>query len=160
MRCPPSSSRSFSQSSQTPRLAISLVTDGVIDEGLVHDALTTSPPLEDGQFDMVFTSGILIHVAPDDLDQACPEIYRVSKKYVFCIEYFSTSPESVNYYGNAGFLFKCDFGGRYLDLFPNIRLVDYGFFWRRATGIDDMTMVAFREMNGISQVLAGASRET
>ena len=73
------------------------------------------------------------------------ELYRVSRKYIVLAEYFSVEPEERVYRGQSGLLFKRDFGGFFLDRFPDLTLVDYGFFWRRATGLDDLTWWALRK---------------
>ena len=88
-------------------------------------------PLPDSSIDLVFTSGVLIHVAPDDLGRITDEIVRVSRRYVLCSEYFSHLPEEKPYHGQSGLLFKRDFGGYYLDRFPQLETVDYGFLWQR-----------------------------
>lgn len=89
-------------------------------------------PLGDGSIDLVFTSGVLIHIHPDDLNRAIDEIYRISKKYILCIEYFSHEPEEKTYRDQTGLLFKRDFGAYYLDHFGGkIICVDYGFLWQR-----------------------------
>jgi pseudaminic acid biosynthesis-associated methylase len=88
-------------------------------------------PLADSEVDLVFTSGVLIHIAPDDLGRATDEIVRVARKYVLCIEYFSHQPVEVPYRDRQGLLFKRDFGGFYLDRYPQLRWVDYGFIWQR-----------------------------
>ena len=46
----------------------------------IVDGCVQDLPFEDQSFDMAFTSGVLIHVAPDDLDAALDELARVSKK--------------------------------------------------------------------------------
>ena len=94
---------------------------------------------------MAFTSAVLIHIAPEDLKKACSEIHRVSSKYIVCREYFATEPESKNYRGHDGLLFKRDFGAFWLDNFPDIELVDYGFLWHKVTGIGDLTWWVFRK---------------
>jgi len=80
---------------------------------------------------MVFTSGVLIHIHPDKLGKATDEIVRVAQKYVLCLEYFSHTPVEVSYRNHEGFLFKRDFGGFYLDRYPQLRTLDYGFLWQR-----------------------------
>ena len=45
-------------------------------------------PFEDNVFDLVFTRGVLIHVPNSDLDKALMELLRISKKWVFNLEYF------------------------------------------------------------------------
>lgn len=103
-------------------------------------------PLGDATIDVVFTAGVLIHIAPRDLGRATDEIVRVARKYVLCIEYFSHTPEEVPYRGHRGLLFKRDFGAFYADRFPNLRCVDYGFLWKRELRIfDDLTWWLFEK---------------
>ena len=45
--------------------------------------------------------------------------------------------------GREGPLFKRDFGALWLDLFPGLALVAYGFFLKRATGLDNLTWWLF-----------------
>jgi pseudaminic acid biosynthesis-associated methylase len=85
-------------------------------------------PLNDGEIDIVMTSGVLIHVAPDNLKRMTDEIVRVSKKYIICSEYFSYNPETIPYRGQTGLLFKRDFGKWYVDNY-NLKCVNYGFLW-------------------------------
>ena len=87
--------------------------------------------------DLVFTSGVLIHVSPDDLGKVVDEVYRVSKRYILCVEYFSHQPTEVNYHGKEGYLFKRDFGGFYLNRFPDLRVLDYGFLWQPLDSSDN-----------------------
>tara|TARA_B100000686_G_C16770304_1_gene964648 strand:+ start:678 stop:1307 length:630 start_codon:yes stop_codon:yes gene_type:complete len=97
-----------------------------------------SLPFEDGEIDLVFTSGVLIHIDPEHLVQATREIVRVAKRYVVAIEYFSPSFESVNYRGNSGKLYKGDFGSMYLDN-HGLQPLAEGFAWKRTSGLDDLT---------------------
>ena len=46
---------------------------------------------------------------------------------------------------NAGKLFKRDFGSFWWDLYPDLKLVDYGFFWKRVAGLDDFTWWLFEK---------------
>lgn len=88
-------------------------------------------PFKDHSVDLVFTSGVLIHISPDNLIHATREIVRVAKRYVLCIEFFSHEPEEKAYRGNRNVFFKRDFGAFYLDHFPELVPVNYGFFWQR-----------------------------
>lgn len=88
-------------------------------------------PAADACIDLVFTCGVLIHIPPDRLPDAVSEIVRVAKRYVLCAEYFSHVPSEVRYRGQDGLLFKRDFGSYYLDLFPTLKCVQYGFLWQR-----------------------------
>jgi len=94
--------------------------------------------LEDGVVDFVFTSGVLIHIPPDQLDKAMAEMYRVSSKYIYIAEYFSPQCEEIKYRGNDGMLWRNDFGSLFLDKFK-LRVVGYGFYWKRITKLDNLT---------------------
>lgn len=80
-------------------------------------------PFKDNYFDLVFTSGVLIHISPKDLEQAMKEAYRVSKKYIWGFEYHNSTPVMISYRGHKDRLWKCDFTKLYRELFPNLRLV-------------------------------------
>jgi pseudaminic acid biosynthesis-associated methylase len=122
-----------------------LVRDGVVPAANVRDGVAASIDLPAGAVDLAFTSGVLIHVHPDELAASCREIHRVSARYIVCNEYFSDKPEAILYRGNAEHLFKRDFGAFWLDGFPGLRLLGYGFAWRRATGLDNLTWWAFEK---------------
>lgn len=103
-------------------------------------------PLEDGSIDLVFTSGVLIHIAPADLQRATDEVVRVANKFVLCIEYFSHKPESIEYRGRNGLLFKRDFGAFYQDTYPALKCRDYGFLWQREFAVfDNLTWWLFEK---------------
>jgi spore coat polysaccharide biosynthesis protein SpsF len=123
-----------------------LVADRVLPAERLMAGFGHSIPMADGAVDLAFTAGVLIHVDPSLLPQTLTEIHRVAAKYVFCAEYFSPKPEAIPYRGETDLLFKNDFGSLYLDMFPDLRLVDYGFFWRRTTVMDDSTWWLFRKV--------------
>ena len=72
-----------------------LVDDGVVPAANALDGLAASIPLTDGAVDLVFTSGVLIHIHPDQLQESIDEIFRVARRYVVCVEYFSDKPEMI-----------------------------------------------------------------
>lgn len=49
----------------------------------------------DSEFDVVFTRGVLIHVPEKDLDNALKEIFRISNKWVFHLEYFGKDGQMI-----------------------------------------------------------------
>lgn len=120
-----------------------LVDSGVTASDRVLSGTAQEIPLADGCVDLVFTSGVLIHIAPDDLLAACKEIHRCTRKYIICIEYFAHEPEEKIYRGNHGLLFKRDFGSYYLDNFRDLIPVDCGFDWQPLTGCDNTTWWIF-----------------
>jgi pseudaminic acid biosynthesis-associated methylase len=122
-----------------------VVDDRVLELGQLHEATLGNLPFADASIDLVFTTGVLIHVPPDQLERALQEVYRVSRKYVLAVEYFSVKPETVEYRGHTGMLWKRDFGAAYLDLFGDLVPIDVGFLWDRTTGCDDSTWWLFRK---------------
>jgi len=81
-----------------------------------------SLPFEDGSFDVVFTSGVLIHIAPQDLPQALKEIHRCARHYIWGAEYFSSDLTAVDYRGNEDLLWKADYAKQYLTTFGDLAL--------------------------------------
>jgi spore coat polysaccharide biosynthesis protein SpsF len=122
-----------------------LIADKVVRESQLFAGFGHQIPTADKSVDLAFTTGVLIHVDPSLLDQTMAEIHRVAARYIFCAEYFSPRPETVTYRGEEGLLFKNDFGGLYLDRFSDLELVDYGFFWRRTTVMDDTNWWLFKK---------------
>ena len=122
-----------------------LVADEIVPAERAIDGMCQSVPLPDGAADLAFTSGVLIHIHPDDLLPACKEIHRIAKRYVVCVEYFADKPETVVYRGETEALFKRDFGAFYLDNFPDLRVVDYGFTWKQLTGLDNLNWWVFKK---------------
>lgn len=80
-------------------------------------------PYPDGYFDLVFTSGVLIHIAPADLPLAVAEITRCSKSYIWGLEYFANEPTEVQYRGHDGLLWKMDYAKLYLQQCTDLELV-------------------------------------
>ena len=102
--------------------------------GSLFDYAPTTPA------DLAFIKGVLIHIAPERLPEAYAALHRSSARYVCLAEYYNPSPVEVPYRGHAGRLFKRDFAGEMLDRYADLRLVDYGFVWRRDVfAQDDLT---------------------
>jgi len=103
-------------------------------------------PYEDESIDFVFTSGVLIHVAPERLSNIMSEIVRVSRRWIWCNEYFAKQPKQLSYRGETGLLWKRDFGRSYMEHHPNLRPCATGFFWRGTTPFDDTTWWLFEKV--------------
>ena len=84
-----------------------------------------------GKYDMTFTKGVLIHQDPSKLKLAYEKLYNHSSKFILIIEYYNPSPVSVIYRGQRDKLFKRDFAGEILNLYSNLKLIDYGFVYHR-----------------------------
>lgn len=122
-----------------------LVRDGIVAADDVCGGTASNIDFPAGVADLAFTSGVLIHIHPDQLLASCREIHRCARRYIACAEYFSQKPESIPYCGHEDVLFKRDFGGFWMDSFPDLRLLDCGFAWKRTTGLDDLTWWLFEK---------------
>jgi pseudaminic acid biosynthesis-associated methylase len=80
-------------------------------------------PHRDDCFDVVFTSGVLIHIAPEDLPHAMDEIHRCARSFIWGMEYYAPSVTEVNYRSYTGLLWKMDYARRYLERFKDLELV-------------------------------------
>jgi pseudaminic acid biosynthesis-associated methylase len=85
-----------------------------------------SLPFRDERFDLVFTSGVLIHQPPRVLPLVMAEVVRCARRYVVANEYFGTELAEIPYRGQTGALWKGDYGALYEELFPELRLVKSG----------------------------------
>ena len=83
------------------------------------------------QFDLTLIKGVLIHLAPERLPDAYAKLHQASRRWILLAEYYNPSPVEIPYRGHSGKLFKRDFAGEMLDRYPDLRLADYGFVYRR-----------------------------
>jgi len=84
-------------------------------------------PWAGGSFDLVFTSGVLIHIAPSDLPIVLGEICRCSSKYIWGFEYFADEWTTINYRGHVDLLWKADYAREYFKRF-SARILDERYF--------------------------------
>jgi len=93
------------------------------------------------KYDLSLIKGVLIHINPTLLNEVYTKLYESSNKYILIAEYYNPSPISINYRGFEDKLFKRDFAGEFLDLFPKTTLIDYGFAYHRDNNFpqDDIT---------------------
>ena len=81
-------------------------------------------PYKDGFFDLVFTSGLLIHISPDNIGKALDEIYRCTNMYIWGFEYYSPDGyQMINYREGNDLLWKTDFAKLFVDRFPDLKPV-------------------------------------
>jgi spore coat polysaccharide biosynthesis protein SpsF len=104
-------------------------------QGSIFDCPASAP------VDLALIKGVLIHIKPEMLSAAYAKLYEASRRWVLVCEYYSPSPVSVPYRGHRDRLFKRDFAGEMLDMFSDLRLIDYGFSYRRDPAFpqDDIT---------------------
>jgi len=101
-------------------------------------------------WDVVFTNGVLIHLAPEALAGVYALMAKASARYVLISEYYNPTPVEVTYRGHAGKLFKRDFAGEFLDAHKDFQLIDYGFVYHRDPLMppDDMTWFLMERQGG------------
>ncbi len=102
-------------------------------------------PFGDQAFDLVFTTGVLIHIARADLPAVMSEVVRCSRRYVLCGEYHAPTVTEIRYREQEGALFKDDYGRLYLRSHPELALVEEGFLARQQGGWDDITYWLFEK---------------
>ena len=83
------------------------------------------------QASLALIKGVLIHINPQQLGVVYEKLYETSSRYILVAEYYNPSPVSISYRGHTDKLFKRDFAGEMLDIYPNLDLVDYGFAYHR-----------------------------
>lgn len=94
-------------------------------------------------FGMVFTSGVLIHVHPDNRAMFMQKIIDHSTKYVVAIEYFSPELREIRYHGQDQALWVDDFGKLYMQM--GLKLLDCKFYYKPLTGLDNVTCWVFEK---------------
>lgn len=99
-----------------------------------------------GQYDLAFTSGLLIHIPPNDLIAAMRNIYKLSSKYILCMEYFSPVERMISYRGQEEALWTRDYGSIWKDNFP-LTCLGFGFLWKPVTSFDNITWWLFEKVN-------------
>ena len=110
-----------------------------------HSSILDLP--SDNTFDLVFTSGVLIHIHPDDLTDNLQKVYRLSNRFIILIEYFSQNLETVRYRNRDDLLWKRDFGALFMENF-DVEPLRQGFLWSKTfgqAGFDDCTYWVFRK---------------
>jgi pseudaminic acid biosynthesis-associated methylase len=80
-------------------------------------------PYKDFYFDMVFTSGLLIHIAPSDIGILMEEIYRCTSEYIWGAEYYADQYTEIDYREESNLLWKADFATLYLNRFKDLALI-------------------------------------
>lgn len=83
------------------------------------------------RFDLALIKGVLIHINPNELPQVYDKLAQSTSRYLLVAEYYNPSPVAIPYRGHMDRLFKRDFAGEIMEMYPQMQLVDYGFAYRR-----------------------------
>jgi spore coat polysaccharide biosynthesis protein SpsF len=92
-------------------------------------------------WDLVLIKGVLIHINPAELPRVYDKLEAACGRYLMFAEYYNPAPVAIPYRGHTDRLFKRDFAGEIMERHPKLKLVDYGFVYRRDPNFpqDDVT---------------------
>jgi pseudaminic acid biosynthesis-associated methylase len=105
----------------------------------VVNANAASLPFKDESFGLVFTSGVLIHIPPDDLETVMGEIVRVSKRYVWLLEYFNPTLIAAEYRRRMGLMWKGDYTAMFQGM--GLKVLDETFLRYESGDLDKMALL-------------------
>ena len=94
-----------------------------VPQATIGEGSALSLPFDDASFDLVFTSGVLIHIAPHNLPVAMAEIHRCARNWIWGFEYHASEITEIPYRGRSGLLWKADYARRYAEAFPDLELI-------------------------------------
>ncbi len=81
--------------------------------------------------DLALIKGVLIHINPDVLPDVYDKLVAATNRYLLVAEYYNPSPVAIPYRGHTDRLFKRDFAGEIMERHSDMRLIDYGFAYRK-----------------------------
>ncbi len=112
----------------------------IIPTGHIHQC-SICDFLPQQKWDLVLIKGVLIHINPAMLIQVYDKLVESCSRYLLVAEYYNPVPVSIPYRGYDDRLFKRDFAGEIMERHPTLRLIDYGFSYRRDPNFpqDDIT---------------------
>jgi len=80
-------------------------------------------PFKNSYFDLIFTSGLLIHISPNNIEEAMSEIHRCTNRYIWGFEYYADKYIEVPYREKNNLLWKADFAKLYINQFKDLKLI-------------------------------------
>lgn len=97
--------------------------------------------------DLALIKGVLIHINPEKLNIVYEKLYETTNRYILVCEYYNPTPVTVSYRGHTDRLFKRDFAGDLLDMYSELKIIDYGFVYKRDLAFpqDDITWFLLRK---------------
>ena len=112
-----------------------------IPQGSFKHASILELPFEDDEFDLVFSSGVLIHLHPDDLPTALSEIHRCTNNLIYGLEYcdknYQNEFKSISYRGSDNACWAADYASQYIKHCDNIDLKEKKIYpWPEAKNFD------------------------
>ena len=96
---------------------------------VINNSILDFAPLR--TWDLVLIKGVLIHINPASLLSVYDKLVASCARYLLVAEYYNPTPIAIPYRGHNDRLFKRDFAGEILERHSKMRLLDYGFAYRR-----------------------------
>jgi pseudaminic acid biosynthesis-associated methylase len=90
------------------------------------------------KFDLVFTSGVLIHINPESLNTIMQKMMELTNQYIFGFEYFSENLTEINYRNNLGVCWKQNFPSLFKNSFPILNLIQEKKFFHKDSDLCDV----------------------
>ena len=103
--------------------ASEILLDTIPKENIFNESILDFLP--NRKWDLVLIKGVLIHLNPDYLKHVYQTLIDSTLRYLLICEYYNPTPIKISYRGNEDKLYKRDFAGEILDIFPETELVDY-----------------------------------
>jgi len=100
-------------------------------------------PFKPESFDLIFTSGVLIHISPFDIKNALAEIYRCTRTYIWGFEYYARTSEEIKWHKKRKMLWRNDFARLYQEQFENLKLIQERHFRYLHSGGHESTASMF-----------------
>lgn len=89
------------------------------------------------KFDLVYTTGVLIHINPEALPEIMRKIISLSKKYIFDSENYSDKLTEVNYRGHQKTFWKQNFPQLFLKEDSNLEIIKQEkIYWKNEDLVD------------------------
>lgn len=88
----------------------------------INTSIEEFDPKEE-RFDLVYTSGLLIHINPSVLQKVLEKIINLTEKYIFGFEYYSDNLTEINYRGHSNVCWKQNFPLLFKNIFPSLETI-------------------------------------
>jgi spore coat polysaccharide biosynthesis protein SpsF len=127
--------------------AAKILSETLPSENITNDSILNYET--ENKWDLVLSKGVLIHINPEKINQVYSKLYNLSNRYILLGEYYNPTPVEITYRGHTDRLYKRDFAGEMMDMFPDLVLSDYGFVYKKDRNFsqDDITWFLLEKTN-------------
>ncbi len=105
---------------------------GILPKANLRIAKATAVPFQPASFDMVFTSGVLIHIPPLQIGTVIDEMARLSRRWIWGFEYAGANANDPisprRYRGQDGLMWTGDYAEAISARHPEFRIVSRAYY--------------------------------